>query len=39
MDFALGEGVFGGVVGTVAVGLEVGGEFCYGAEDHDVVEV
>lgn len=39
MDFLLGEGVFGGVVGTVTVRVEVGGEFCDCAEDDNIVEV
>jgi len=39
MDFLLGEGIFGGVVGTVTVSVEVGGKFCDCAEDDDIVEV
>jgi hypothetical protein len=39
MDFLLGEGVFDGVVGTITVRVEIGGEFCYCAEDDNIVEV
>jgi hypothetical protein len=39
MDFLLGEGVFGRVVGTVTVRVEIRGEFCDCAEDDDIVEV